>query len=151
MRSMTLTLAVSKNILSRRWAIFMSTLVLIILLAGSIFWASNKQLFHLTTEQPFTELYFANSLAVPTKFTVGQQYKIPFVITNRSQSVKKYTFQVTLLSHNQTRSLPVETITVREGEATYQQAVFTAEDKGPITLSVALPDENQAITLKMGQ
>jgi hypothetical protein len=151
---MTLKIAVFKSMFSRRYLAGVCALLLIATLTASCMWASRHQLFTLSgnKSQGYTELFFVDAPAAPGKLEAGQQYKIPFIITNRTGTVKKYTFRASILSHNQTRSLSSEAITVEDGEVAKQQVVFTAsENQGPAQLSISLLNENQHITLKMGQ
>ena len=123
-----------------------------ITLAAVIFFtvtAGGVNALHLaTSKQPerFTELYFDNTLQLPTTVTAGRRYSFSFHITNQEYETTTYTPQVSLVEPHATIPVRTYTFALNQGNQVDQTVYFIAPYAGTqFEVKVTLPAQNQSI------
>jgi hypothetical protein len=140
--------ALSAQLRSRSGFILRALIIIVIAFAVSTA-VSRTALFGSATAaqpQPFTELYFADPDALPKTVQFERDYSIGFVIANRTDATRKYTYDVTVQTESAiVRHDPV-TVTVAAHDMTLQYVTFqTPVPTQTTTVAISLEGTDQVI------
>jgi hypothetical protein len=140
--------ALGAQLRSRSGFILRALIIVVIAFAASSA-VSRTALFGSATAvqpQPFTELYFADPDALPKTIQFERDYSAGFVIANRTDTARKYTYDVTVQTESAiVRHDPV-TVTVAANDMSLQYVTFqTPVPNQTTTVTVSLEGTDQII------
>jgi uncharacterized membrane protein len=138
------------SVLYLRLAVACIVLVIVGVLLGQ-----NKTISHAfylaTTKQPerFTELYFNNSINLPTQITATKIYSFSFHVTNHEAETESYAAYVTILQNGHPSQLQITKFTLPDGAGQDVTVHFTTPKAGTaLELIVSLPANAESIDFR---
>lgn len=95
---------------------------------------------------PYTQLYFASPVKLPTQLKVGKKNIFDFTIRNNENRTYRYTYTITLEDSRSRTVVSSDTVTVSDDDNATREVAVTPKDRNSkYLITVALDGMNQSI------